>query len=129
MIDLNKIGQNPVREQDVVPVRIDDDYTHEVARDNTYVDLTVERGAYAGLMIRVPTAGLGLLQQHNHQRVTEFHYDYTILQLWDSVTEDQFDGRNISLTAQDQNFLHSMVFNFFDNIKRGNVRGLRLMAG
>ena len=129
MIDLDKIDQNKIDERYIVPVIIDRDYTYKCAKNNEYVDLTVEIGDYAGMVVRVPTGGLGLLLKHNQRRITEFHYDYTITKMWTAAGDDKFDGRTITLDIKDQNFLHSLVFNFFDNIKKGNVQGLRMSAG
>ena len=129
MINLENVGKNKVDDRYVVPVMIDKDYSYDLANDNSHVDLTVEIGEYAGMVVRVPLGGLGLLTNHKQQRTNEFHYDYTLIKMWDSATQDKFDGKTVTLDIKDQTFLHCVVFNFFDNIKKGNVRGLKLVAG
>ena len=121
---------NPPRTADeryVVPLKINEDYTYESDEQQNLVELVVEQGAYSGLIVQIPADSMEFASPKGEQRPNQFQYRYTIVRLWNQIDEEKVSGNQVTLDSEDQNFLHSLVFSFYDNIRQGQVRGLSLL--
>ena len=113
-------------ERYVVPLQINKDYTYMCDRNFNYVDLTVIQGPYEGLSVRLPADGMEFAATAD-QALNEFQYRYTVTCLWNSIDEEKVSGTAVTLDTEDQTFLHSLVFSFYDNIRQGQIQGLSLI--
>jgi hypothetical protein len=125
MVDLDKIEHNKINEQYVVPLTLNEDYTYCYIENQKYVELTINVGDYKDLVVKLKLDGMGVLEQYNDRKLCEFHYDYSMIKPWHNISTDKFDGNTLALDSKDQTFLHSLIYNFFDNIKNGNVLGTK----
>jgi hypothetical protein len=109
----------------IVPLTINEDYTYLCDRNLNHVDLTVIQGPYEGLSLRVPADGMEFAAAGDD--LSEFQYQYTVTHLWNSIDEEKVSGTSFSLDTEDQAFLHSLVFSFYNNISRDQIQGLSIV--
>ena len=128
MIDANSVPPTATAdERYVVPLKINEDYTYESDQQRNLVELVVEQGPYSGLIVQLPADSLEFASPAGDDRPNQFQYRYTIVRLWDQIDEEKVAGNQVTLDTEDQTFLHSLVFSFYDNIRQGQVQGLSLL--
>ena len=101
-------------------IELFEDFTSSFPRGILYEpQLQVIGGKYKGLVVDLWYSIIVCTQNKNKSDNT-LEYKYSIEQMWDSVSEDQFDGLKIVLTNEDQEFLHLLVLNYIIRLNKTN---------
>lgn len=76
-------------------------------------------GSYKGLIIDLWYSAIVCIRSIDDSD-NKLDYKYSIVQIWDSIPESQFDGLKIVLKPEDQEFLHILVQNYIMKLNKTN---------
>ena len=81
--------------------------------------IQVISGKYKGLIIDLWYSAI-VCTRSIDESDNKLDYKYSIVQIWDSIPESQFDGIKIVLIPEDQEFLHILVQNYIMKLNKTN---------
>lgn len=101
-------------------IEVFEDFVESFPRGILYEpQLRVTGGKYKGLIIDLLYSIIVCCKNKNKSD-NKLEYKYSIVEMWDSVSEDQFDGTKIILSSEDQEFLHLLVQNYIIRLNKTN---------
>lgn len=83
--------------------------------------IQVVDGKYKGLILDLWHSGISTIQKKKKIDNT-LNYRYSIVQIWNSISKEQFDGKHIVLIEEDQTFLSMLISDF---IMETNHKGIK----
>ena len=82
--------------------------------------IQVVDGKYKGLIIDLWHSGISSIRKKTID--SKLNYKYSIVQIWNSISKEQFDGKKIVLIEEDQTFLSMLISDF---IMETNHKGIK----
>lgn len=81
--------------------------------------IKVLSGEYEGLVFDIMASGVA----HDGVNGTDtLGYTFKILKVWKNIPQEQFDGKNITITEKDKDYLDRLVFSFIATFNEKQAR-------